>query len=157
MVVRAKGERRGSGSHAGQYRSEFFAPAKQSLSYSRRVVFGTPQGGTRPSFVKASYPVGDGVSTVAEDYVRLLAAMGRQAFVTLSFDVDADGHPVHFQIEKANQPARGQEAISLVSGWRFTPGSKDGKGDERSVRWIWFGEKSAAYPRRQPNSVRQSV
>jgi TonB family protein len=107
--------------------------------------------------VKTSYPVGDGVSAAAEDAVRLLAAMGRQAFVTLSFDVNEDGRPVHFQIERAREPTWGKEAISIVSGWRFTPGSKDGKalsvlgtldlvwGDKQWTHESRVGARAASY------------
>jgi TonB family protein len=135
----------------------FSLPTRQSLWHLHRVVFSIPEGGTRPSFVKTSYPVGDGVSAAAEDAVRLLAAMGRQAFVTLSFDVNEDGRPVHFQIERAREPTWGKEAISIVSGWRFTPGSKDGKalsvlgtldlvwGDKQWTHESRVGARAASY------------
>jgi TonB family protein len=41
--------------------------------------------------------------------------------VTISFDIDETGHPVHFQIEKPTQPVWGKQAIAIVKGWRFSP------------------------------------
>lgn len=53
--------------------------------------------------------------------------MGRQALVTISFDVDEAGRPVRVRAASAGEPVWGNEAISIVSVWRFVPGSENGK------------------------------
>ena len=103
----------------------FLLSSKQSHWHLLRVAFSTPEGAARPRFLTTNYPPGDGISAVAGDDARLIAAMGRQAFVRLSFDVDENGHPTRFRVERASAPVWGNEAIAVVSGWRFAPGSKD--------------------------------
>ena len=55
-----------------------------------------------------------------------MAAVGRLATVTVSFEVDKNGVPRHFQVRKASAALWGDEAIALLSDWRFLPGTKDG-------------------------------
>jgi protein TonB len=44
----------------------------------------------------------------------------------LSFEVDEHGFPVHFQVQNASAVVWGNEAITLMRGWRFMPGMKNG-------------------------------
>ena len=103
----------------------FLFPSKRSRWHLLGVVFGTPGDTSRPHFVSAKYPSGSGIGAEAADQAHLIAAMGRQEFVQLSFDIDRAGHPVHFTVQKANAPW-GKEAIYFVSAWRFSPASKNG-------------------------------
>lgn len=104
----------------------FVLPSKQSRWHLLRVVFGTPEASVRPRFVSTGYPGGNGIDARAFDSARLVSVMGRQALVTLSFDVDRVGRPVHFQIQRATEPVWGDEAISFVEKWKFLPGIKNG-------------------------------
>ena len=106
---------------------DFLLPEEQSRWHLVRVAFGAPEGTLPPHFEKANYPAGDGVGPAGFDDARLLAILGRQAVVTLSFDVDETGRSVRFQFERPTQRMWGNEAISIVSRWQFSPGSKDGK------------------------------
>lgn len=103
----------------------FLLPSKRSHWRLLGVAFETPTGASRPHFLSTKYPRRDGISPASADQARLIAAMGRQEFVRLSFDVDSAGRPVRFSIQKANPPW-GKEAISFVSAWRFSPGNKNG-------------------------------
>ena len=53
--------------------------------------------------------------------------MGRQAWAIVSFDVDENGIPRNFESPDASVGLWKNQAIALVSQWRFTPGLKDGK------------------------------
>jgi TonB family protein len=103
----------------------FLFPAKRSRWHLLGVGFETPADTSRPHFVSAKYPGGSGISAGAAEEARLVAVMGRQELVQLSFDVDTTGLPVHFSIQKANPPW-GKEAISLVRAWRFSAAAKVG-------------------------------
>jgi TonB family protein len=120
----------------------FLLPSKRSRWHLLGVSFTTPEGGTRPHFSKSDYPLGDGVGPAAKENARLIAAMGRQALVTLSFDVDQSGQPVKFRIETATEPVWGAEAISFVRGWRFSPGIRGGHPVEVPCKlYLAWGEK----------------
>ena len=105
----------------------FLLPAKSSRWHLLRVTFDAPAGGARPQFVKAIYPGRDGIGSGAAESARLLAAMGRPALVTLSFEIDPAGRPVHFRVPSATEPVWGNEAISFVRQWRFSPFQRAGQ------------------------------
>jgi TonB family protein len=105
---------------------DFVLPMKQSRWHLIGVAFSPPQGVTRPIFLTANYPTGPGISLRAFDEGRLIGAIGRQAMVKLSFDVDDHGNPVNFQVQKSSYDVWGGEAIALVSHWQFKPGTKNG-------------------------------
>ena len=111
-------------------RAEFLLPANESRWHLLRVVFATAEGVSRPHFLSAPYPGGDGISPPARDSASLLKVMGRQAVVTLAFEVDGAGYPKLIRAEEASEPIWGGEAASFVRNWRFSPARKDG----RSVR-----------------------
>src|SRR5262249_49181909 len=85
-----------------------------------------PESATRPTFANTIFPRGTGITVHAVDEGRLLGAIGRQAFVKLTFDIDEHGVPGHFRVLNASLDLWGDEAISLVSQWRFNPGRKNG-------------------------------
>ena len=105
---------------------DFFLPAKRSRWHLIQATFRPPEGASRPTFASAKYPVGAGIGPSAMDEGGILVAVGRQAMVRVSFDVDKQGNPVHFQVQKASEEVWGGEAIALVHDWRFTPGEKNG-------------------------------
>ncbi len=105
---------------------DFLLPEKQSRWHLTRASFEPPPSASRPIFQTPYYPPGAGVSAVAIDEGWTISAVRRLATVTLQFDVDPNGSPVNFQVVKTSHSLWGEEAISLVSGWRFTPGAKDG-------------------------------
>jgi TonB family protein len=107
-------------------RTDFLLPAKESRWHLLRVVFATPEGVSRPHFLSAPYPGGDGISPPARDSASLLKVMGRQAVVTLAFDVDEAGHPMLIRVQEATEPIWGGEAVSFVRNWQFSPARKNG-------------------------------
>jgi TonB family protein len=52
--------------------------------------------------------------------------MGRQAVVTLAFEVDEAGHPMLIRVQEAAEPIWGSEAASFVRNWQFSPARKNG-------------------------------
>ncbi len=111
---------------------DFLLPDKQSRWHLTSVTFELPEGASRPVFVSVKYPLGSGLALDAGsspiiDEARIVAAVGRQAWVTVSFDVDENGIPRNFEAPDASVDLWKTQAIALVSQWRFTPGMKDGK------------------------------
>ena len=111
---------------------DFVLPDKQSRWHLTGVTFELPEGASRPVFVSARYPLGSGLALDAEsspiiDEARIVAAVGRQAWAIVSFDVDEYGIPRNFEAPDASVELWKNQAIALVSPWRFTPGMKDGQ------------------------------
>jgi TonB family protein len=111
---------------------DFLLPDKQSRWHLTSVTFDLPEGASRPVFVSANYPLGSGLALDAGsspiiDEARIVAAVGRQAWAIVSFDVDENGIPRNFEAPDASVDLWKNQAIALVSQWRFTPGMKDGK------------------------------
>jgi TonB family protein len=123
-------------------RVNFLLSPHDSRWHLLRVVFATPEGATRPHFVSAPYPGGDGIGPAAADAARLLAVMGRRAVVALSFDVDEAGRPVRIRVQEATEPELGDQAVSIVRRWQFSPANKDGRpvSTRCSIDLVW-GEK----------------
>src|ERR1035438_551294 len=55
------------------------------------------------------------------------AAPGNKASVTLSFDVDEQGVPVHLQVEKSSDKKWEADVIAAVGEWRFSAGMRNFK------------------------------
>jgi len=90
--------------------------------------FHPPEGASRPQFLRVNYPSGARIrSGAAISEGRLLGAMGREGTAAISFVVDEQGAVGRFKIVNASENVWGQEAIVLVSQWRFKPGAKDNK------------------------------
>ena len=111
---------------------DFLLPDKQSRWHLTRVAFDTPEGASRPVFLSVKYPLGSGLALDAGpspiiDEARIVAAVGRQAWAIVSFDVDENGIPRNVEAPDASVDLWKNQAIALVSQWRFTPGMKDGK------------------------------
>jgi TonB family protein len=104
----------------------FRLASKQSRWHLIGVEFGAPTGVSRPVFSSAAYPIGAGIGPEAMEEGRVLVAIGRLATAKLTFDVDEQGVPAHFQIPNASEPVWGSEATALVGQWRFTPAMKNG-------------------------------
>jgi TonB family protein len=113
---------------AERIRIDYHLASKVSRWHLIDAEFQPPEGASRPTFVKAVYPNGAGIlSGAAIDEGRLLGAIGRQAFATVSFTIDENGVPGNFRAEKVSETMWGQEAIFLLREWRFKSGTKDGK------------------------------
>jgi len=106
---------------------EFVLPVKKTRWHLARVAFLPQEGVSRPTFLSAAYPAGAGVSKPALEEASLVVAIRRQATTTLSFEIDALGRPVNFQVEAASDSQWGAEASAFVREWKFTPGGRDGK------------------------------
>jgi Gram-negative bacterial TonB protein C-terminal len=102
------------GNQSTTVRAIFLLPANTSRWHLLRVVFTTPEGVSRPHFLSAPYPGGDRIRPAARDSANLLKVMGRQAVVTLSFDVDEAGHPMLIAVKETTEPIWGGEAASFV-------------------------------------------
>lgn len=105
---------------------DFVLPSKQSRWHLVGAEFNTPAGASRPIFAAADYPLGPGIGVAAYDEARLLAAIGRSASATVSFDIDERGFPQRFQVMKASEEVWGPEAVALIQNWRFHPGMQAG-------------------------------
>jgi TonB family protein len=108
-------------------RVNFLLPSRQSRWHLLRVVFGTAEGASRTHFMSAPYPEGDGIGPAAIDAAKMLAVMGRQAVVTLTFNVDENGHPVGIRVQEATEPVWGDQAVSFVRRWQFSPAYRNGR------------------------------
>jgi TonB family protein len=107
---------------------DFSLPSKQSRWHLIGVDFRPPEGASRPTVLTANYPAGAGVfNGAAIEEGRILGGMGRQAFITLSFDVNEGGLPVNIQVVRSSDPVWDEQATAVLRYWRFTPGTKDGK------------------------------
>ena len=122
------------GARPGPTRSipvDFLLPEKQSRWHLTGVMFEPPEGASRPVFLSAQYPLGSGIVLGADDTAideaRIVAAVGRQAWAVVSFDVDEYGFPRNFEASEASVEVWKNQAIALVRDWRFTPAMKDGK------------------------------
>ena len=124
-------------------RVNFLLKSKQSRWHLLRVAFAIPEGVSRPHFVNAPYPRGEGIGPAAADAARLLAVMRRQAVARLAFDVDVAGHPVRIRVQQASEPVWGEQAVSLVRRWRFSPAKKDDKPVSApcTVDVVWGGKE----------------
>jgi TonB family protein len=78
-----------------------------------RALFNPPAGVARPVLIAAPYPAD--------------AGSGVNDTVRVSFDVDENGVPINFRGQSGANPKLESEAIGILSGWRFQPGTKDGK------------------------------
>jgi len=105
---------------------DFLPPEKKSRWHMIRCEFRPPQGASRPVFLTAPYPPGDGIGLDSTEQAQIVAAMGRQAMVELTFTVNEYGIPGNFQVEQASTETWGNEAIAIVHEWRFKAGEKDG-------------------------------
>ncbi len=110
---------------------DFLLPEKQSRWHLTGVKFEPPAGASRPTFLSTKYPLGSGIALSVDDTAieeaRIVAAVGRQAWAVISFDVDEDGFPGNFAVPDASVEVWKNQAIALVRNWRFTPGMKDAK------------------------------
>ena len=106
---------------------DFSLPSKQSRWHLIGVNFHPPEGASRPSVLTPNYPGGAGVfNSAAIEEGRLLGGIGRQAFITLSFDVNEGGMPVNIQVVRSSDPVWEDQATTVLRYWRFTPGMNEG-------------------------------
>jgi TonB family protein len=78
-----------------------------------RALFAPPDSASRPVLVQAAYPADLG-SNLNDS-------------VSVSFDVDNNGIPINVRAQSLAGPKLESEAIAIVSGWLFRPGTKGGK------------------------------
>jgi hypothetical protein len=112
---------------------DFLLPDKHSRWHLTGVTFEPPEGASRPVFLSVKYPLGSGIALSVNDTVtaieeaRILAAVGRQAWAVVTFDVDENGLPRNLDAPDVSLGVWKEQAIAVVRDWRFTPGMKDGK------------------------------
>ena len=110
---------------------DFLLPDKHSRWHLTGVTFEPPEGASRPVFLNVKYPLGSGITLsrddTAMDEARILAAVGRQAWAVVTFDIDENGLPRNLDAPEVSLDVWKEQAIALVREWRFTPAMKDGK------------------------------
>jgi TonB family protein len=80
-----------------------------------RAAFRLPEGVvTRPVLTLAPYP-------------SLYSATGETGSVGISFDINPSGTTENLHIENSSSSAAEREVISIVRGWQFRPGVRDGQ------------------------------
>lgn len=148
---------------------DFVLPAKQSRWHLTRVVFELPDGASRPVFLSAKYPLGSGIllgtDSTPIDEARIVAAVGRQAWAVVSFEIDEAGSPRNLEVPDVSMGLWKEQAIALVRGWRFTPGMKEGKPTSIRCRLnlVWgarnlsAAQLAQARPLESPQREQQSV
>jgi TonB family protein len=106
-----------------------------------RAVFVLPDGAARPVLIKTKFP-----ATVDQE---------ENASVTISFDVGRNGVPADASVVKSSNPKWEKDLLTAVrQGWRFRPGTQDGK---PAVVRAWFefvrGSHSPIPPARIPGAL----
>jgi TonB family protein len=81
--------------------------------YLGSAVFQTVEGVLRPVFVKAKYP------GVSQDR--------RSATVCLHLIIGKEGVPREIAVAAPQDPKLDEQALAIANGWRFQPGTKNGK------------------------------
>jgi TonB family protein len=100
--------------------------------YLGRAEFQPEDGASRPVLSKAKYPSGHGAKGHTVIHLRLT--------------VDKEGVPQDVRANPAVDPLLGQEAIQIVSGWRFRPGQKDGTPVDVPANFdLVFGDRHSLY------------
>ena len=94
---------------------EVFFHTKRDLWdwHAVRVVFALPDGATRPVVIKTKFP-----ATVDEE---------ENASVTIAFDVPPSGVPARAMVVKSSDPKWEKDLLESLRGWRFRPGTQNGK------------------------------
>jgi TonB family protein len=103
----------------------FIDPARDSRWHLVGAAFEPAPNTVRPKFAKSGFPPGAGVRVAVIEDARIVAAVGRFAGVTLAFDIDEHGIPLHFKVLTASQELWGNEAIAVARNWRFTPATRE--------------------------------
>jgi TonB family protein len=79
-----------------------------------RAIFASPDGAARPVVIKTTFP-----ATVDEE---------ENASVTIAFDVGRNGAPANASVLKSSNSKWEKELLAaLREGWRFRPGTQNGK------------------------------
>lgn len=79
-----------------------------------RAAFALPDGTRRPVLIAAPYPAS-------------WTTKSRDGSATISFEVASDGRTANLHVEQSSDSASETEVISIVRGWQFQPGARDGK------------------------------
>jgi TonB family protein len=87
--------------------------------------FHPPEGASRPVITSAPFPAGNHLSPQAEKWV-LRTPAGRSFRATISFEIDERGVPRQFGIDTGTLPGFGEDVITFLRNWHFTPGLKNG-------------------------------
>ena len=104
----------------------FHLPELQSRWHLIGADFHPPEGASRPSFLKTTYPGGAGISVNALEEGWVIGAIGRQGTASIAFDVDEHGAVANARVVNSSHEIWGREALALVRGWQFQPGTRSG-------------------------------
>jgi len=109
-------------------RAVFTLPQKDSRWHLVSVVFFPPEGASRPRFAATLYPPGAGLSGgQAIDHGQVVAALGRQVWAAIAFDIDESGVPVHLSAMNSTDEMWATQSMAFLREWRFKPALLEGK------------------------------
>ena len=92
------------------------------------VAFFPPEGASRPRFAATVYPPGAGLSGGdAIDHGQVVAALGKQVWAAIAFDIDKNGIPVHLSAMNSTDDMWATQSMAFIEEWRFKPALLDGK------------------------------
>lgn len=125
-------------------RADFTLPQKGSRWHLVSVAFLPPEGASRPRFAATVYPPGAGlVGGDAIDHGQVVAALGRQVWAAIAFDIDEDGVPVHLSAVNSTDDMWATQSMAFIREWRFKPALMDGKPvAARCVVGVTWGARS---------------
>jgi TonB family protein len=109
-------------------RADFTLPQKGSRWHLVSVAFFPPEGASRPRFSATVYPSGAGlVGGDAIDHGQVVAALGRQVWAAIAFDIDESGIPVHLSAMNSTDDMWATQSMWFIRDWRFSPALLEGK------------------------------
>jgi hypothetical protein len=90
------------------------------------------------------YPPGAGLTGGdAIDHGQVVAALGREVWAAISFDIDESGIPRHLSAVDSTDELWATQSMAFIREWRFKPASLDGKPMEaRCVVGLTWGARS---------------
>lgn len=121
-------KQRQSGVSPSYLHADFILPEKRSRWHLFSVAFSPQKGASRPTFVSTTYPLGAGlIGGDAIDHAQVVAAIGRQVWIAIAFDINEKGIPVNLSSLYATDNMWASQAILFIREWRFEPALIDGK------------------------------
>jgi Gram-negative bacterial TonB protein C-terminal len=108
--------------------ADFTLPQKGSRWHLVSVAFFPPEGASRPKFAATRYPQGASlVGGDAIDHGEVVAALGRQIWVAVAFDIDEGGIPVHLSAMNSTDDLWATQSMAFIREWRFKPALVEGE------------------------------
>jgi TonB family protein len=107
-------------------RVQFRLPSRVPGWHVTKIQFANPDGADRPVLTYASGLAPGKMSPELADEAAIDAAMSRNPNATVSMEIDALGNPGKIHVDAASLPEWGDDAISAISQWKFSPSLQSG-------------------------------